>query len=1543
MLSPSLVVLPSFTLPSPSGSGLSVRNLDAFRLLFQIFVQAKNERICETVIDVVHNIYASDAANYFIVEKECSLAQFVERMHSKPPEVQRKILELIEYVVFHLNHVPCKELIALSVLLKTHTEGGNVACCELSLQSAFRILSANVILKDAFREVGLVETFTWITMHYVAVLKERPLSQQEARIALLSTDILALLVSGNNANARMFREGAGSKLLVDLICIDDGEWRASALQLVKQLLILAHSEEQLAALLMILHSPPHNSLVLKSVILKSLLCVLRESHKVRVMFRRVGGYLCLMSQLLSIEGKLQQTDKCLTAPSNGSPSKERHSQETSTLPEECFNLLEFVHIVFKVLTISMRYEPSNAKYVSFEVKWDNLCVALRASGAFDECSECVDGEDEIWRYDAAQLRSRISACHRVFQHCEHIHSSMRPQKMPASVFFACCIMRFLFNMALDNYEKPNGDVVWSGEENLLSLDDSASSIVSWTSSVLVHPGALLAMLHLLPAIYADDIKVVRHFLRLDLPLCCRNLEETEGEEPICEGEGGPVPIGRVKALVSMMTPRDHRVAQNPSFVEFDMSLEGFACLLIPSLAPISAELGGVGHGERVFPPLNGLTVATWLYVEKFSDKRVDPHPVRLLTIFRSHNAVQKKGEPSHDNTTLTCLSIQLSSIDRSLLICTMERERADGDLEKEDEMGADDLVRVALADVIATRQWTHVAVVLTRSVLKHSQVSVYINGHLHCTQKLHYVVQNVGGAAPHLACTNAVHAIIGTPPACRSLSRLHFKIASFFLLEEPLSAEAIARIYRLEPHYVGNFQTADADGTPLVNEERICLALSAVADTELNVARIGSMYSKADAAFIAPFTADADGTPLVNEERICLALSAVADTELNVARIGSMYSKADAAFIAPFLGVSIHDHSTPLRVLLNTVSHAPGPARSFGAVLLGYLGMRTFAPLPVTRLLESVGGVSCLFGLLAMATDSQELYASLKALAAAVKTDKAISNYLSATRSYQVNKPFRASFYPQCLFHNIIYAGMRTFAPLPVTRLLESVGGVSCLFGLLAMATDSQELYASLKALAAAVKTDKAISNYLSATRSYQVNKPFRASFYPQLDTTRDTASIPNTQTFEDLLCDIDVWKNVNPDLSRLLYEHFYELITDQQRENLNIMRRSSLPSRLLIRLFDSPTAIFAVNDVVFNLLAAIIQPPCDCNSLLKLGQLLAATLPSSSADQCETEYPLTIPDLQTALFQAKPPLEIDRTLYLIYIRNRTLNIMANTLAHSSPSNNLQMSEQIVRVLGFDWILALFSPGVHKGTVIIGLRVLLSLLRHEHLLNKFREGMSEQIVRVLGFDWILALFSPGVHKGTVIIGLRVLLSLLRHEHLLNKFREGSANGGWLTDADSVVRNRAAVLLGFSVAAHGGTVGAHIDINPELSECSGFTALEHLLCSHADKPQCYLAMLAVLVGQPVANMTLIDDFSLDLIWSHVFGLSLSSSVSEAISRAQLCPEAIIPLLSMVRAAVHTSPVYFTGYFLSTLFYCLSSTTFVYVYLRFFFRDLVCQKH
>lgn len=44
--------------------------------------------------------------------------------------------------------------------------------------------------------------------------------------------------------------------------------------------------------------------------------------------------------------------------------------------------------------------------------------------------------------------------------------------------------------------------------------------------------------------FVFHLKLFRTFLRLDMPLCCRNLEEIENEEPIRDGEGGSIPIAR---------------------------------------------------------------------------------------------------------------------------------------------------------------------------------------------------------------------------------------------------------------------------------------------------------------------------------------------------------------------------------------------------------------------------------------------------------------------------------------------------------------------------------------------------------------------------------------------------------------------------------------------------------------------------------------------------------------------------------------------------------------------------------------------------------------------------------------------------------------------------------------------------------------------------------------------------------------------------------------------------------------------------------------
>jgi len=71
----------------------------------------------------------------------------------------------------------------------------------------------------------------------------------------------------------------------------------------------------------------------------------------------------------------------------------------------------------------------------------------------------------------------------------------------------------------------------------------------------------------------------------------------------------------------------------------------------------------------------------------------------------------------------------------------------------------------------------------------------------------------------------------------------------------------------------------------------------------------------------------------------------------------------------------------------------------------------------------------------------------------------------------------------------------------------------------------------------------------------------------------------------------------------------------------------------------------------------------------------------------------------------------------------------------------------------------------------------------------------EQVAKVLGFDWILALLSPRCHAATVWAALKILLALTGHPSLMQKFKEGSGNGGWLKEAESVVQNRAGVVLG----------------------------------------------------------------------------------------------------------------------------------------------------
>lgn len=177
-------------------------------------------------------------------------------------------------------------------------------------------------------------------------------------------------------------------------------------------------------------------------------------------------------------------------------------------------------------------------------------------------------------------------------------------------------------------------------------------------------------------IFNNNCIVGRDFLRMGDPLNCVLPEYGHAT-------GGLVPLSRLRTLVSMSTPRD--IGQHgkgalslPPFAEFDMQTEGFGCLFLPSIAPQChtsgmsnigggagiVVMGGVGSGgDRVFPAQTGMTFSTWICVDKFSDPRLDPHAVRLLTLVR--NIVDRE-------ENLICLTVMLSPRDKALLVSTQE-------------------------------------------------------------------------------------------------------------------------------------------------------------------------------------------------------------------------------------------------------------------------------------------------------------------------------------------------------------------------------------------------------------------------------------------------------------------------------------------------------------------------------------------------------------------------------------------------------------------------------------------------------------------------------------------------------------------------------------------------------------------------------------------------------------------------------------------------------------------------------------------------------
>lgn len=172
--------------------------------------------LCCTILDAISSIYHSDDANYFILESQNTLSQFTERIHHKPIEIQQKLFLLIEFIVFQLNFVPCKELISCSILLKSHSSN-HTECCIMCMQTLLNILKHNAMFKEVYREVGMLEVFATCLNKYASLLESNTVNKEQQKLGTTVMEALTVLLAGNTANANVLRECGGARTVHALV------------------------------------------------------------------------------------------------------------------------------------------------------------------------------------------------------------------------------------------------------------------------------------------------------------------------------------------------------------------------------------------------------------------------------------------------------------------------------------------------------------------------------------------------------------------------------------------------------------------------------------------------------------------------------------------------------------------------------------------------------------------------------------------------------------------------------------------------------------------------------------------------------------------------------------------------------------------------------------------------------------------------------------------------------------------------------------------------------------------------------------------------------------------------------------------------------------------------------------------------------------------------------------------------------------------------------------------------------------------------------
>ncbi|XP_042636598.1 WD repeat- and FYVE domain-containing protein 4 [Orycteropus afer afer] len=1306
-----LKVFDSITYPQREGfkfhdeaSGATVKNLQAFQVLQNVFHKARNPILCSQVLSAIRTMWTWNARNFFLLEWTLQpISQFVELLHLKPTSVQTQFFQLLEALVFELYYVPHEILRKVQHLIKESPES---SCTLAALQSIHKITSGDPFFTDIFQDSGLLGLLLAQLRKRAKIMRKSgnrastpDIQDPERELTCLMLRTVATLLEGSVRNAVVLKDHGMVPFIK--IFLDDECYREASLSILEKLSVI-NAEEYMSIIVGALCSSTQGELQLKLDLLKSLIQIL-QTPKGRAAFRVSSGFNGLLSLLSDLEGSLQEPPLKMSGPVS---------------PSQTLNL---VFHTFCALSAALNLDPVNSDFFQRNRLCEKLAEDLYRMGCFGIMEE--EGEPlQSWTdkkprtfadlqsaafSSTSPLPSRLQNCLQILSFLDSMASSTlhlqrdltkslraspgpvvdaqteEANNNPKSSFqqwpdleerteegdiaimhpgMVCIMVRLLPRLYHEDHPQLSMEIQYSLANHLQALVKSEknrqvmceagmlSTLMTTCHKALVtssHP-LHLGLIRIFEKLASQAITpdVLRQFLGLGIPQfapaatkilnpssvhggnsgCSRSeaaaLGDAEGPmdagpgvsqalRPLGLSHSSAAALQMVLSLISMTSPRNlqpQRAVLAPSFVEFDMSTEGYGCLYIPTLSTVmgsSTEYsvsGGIGTGvARSFPPPGGLTFSCWFLISQHG-ATFGGHPLRFLTLVRHLSRTEQP---------FVCFSISLCPDDLSLVVSTEEKEFQSLDaMEPEDvaEPSAGRQLQVRCGQLLACGQWHHLAVVVTKEMKKNCTVSTYLDAQIIGSAKMLYI-QTLPG--PFLSMDPSsfvdVYGYIATPRIWKQKSSLIWRLGPTYLFEEAISVKTLEVINKLGPRYCGNFQAVHTHGE----------------------------YS------------DGEAIPLVVEEKVSFGLHIASSSITSVADIRHTYNEVDSRLIAKEMNISSRDSATPVFLLRNCAGHLLGSLRTIGAAAVGHLGVRVFHSSPAASSLDFIGGPAILLGLMSLATDDHTMYAAVKVLHSVLTSNAMCDRLMNHISGYQI-MAFLLRKKTSFLNHRIF-------------QLILSIAGTAELgFG---------------------------------------------------------SSAIINIGVFQHVLCNFELWMKTADNLDLALFSHLVEIFHSPREgpRNAKVAHQAQLIPKLIF-LFNEPNLTPSKIPTIIAILGHQLRGHFSIQDLLRVALFVVYTLKPSSVSERQM--------CMDGVLDLSAPAGSQTSGKTIWLRNQLLEMLLSVISSHHLHLSSELKEEMFLNLGPDWFLLLMQGHLHPSTTVLGLKLLLHFLSNPDLRGRFKEGMS---------------------------------------------------------------------------------------------------------------------------------------------------------------------------------------------------------------------------